>query len=366
MIKQPSKTKNQQHNKIAKSTNKNNIAQPNFISNNFSQKILGGALFAIFVALNLANAEVSGVFAGFQVGYGDLAYNKENRVGGIRGVPYNHTVSEMQYGGILGYKHFFSDKFGFRLGAYFTYTNPRFIDDENQKQDITVMSYGGAFDVLLNAISKPNVDAGFFGGFYLGAKTYDSNRLSELEAQWRQAQATATQTATQTIQKTHLDVGANLGFRLHYMKYNGMEIGVSIPFIEHLLYQRSASNVGINLNYRHSVKSNYAVYFRYTLSINTSKANSTQQIATKNNAKSSKTPNKTSQNALRSGNKNPNQKTKQAPRSNPPKNTPQKSTPPRSNAPQNKATNPQNRNINMRTTNAKTSSTSKYPSIYNR
>ena len=276
-----------------------------------------------------------------------MAYNKENRVGGIRGVPYNHTVSEMQYGGILGYKHFFSDKFGFRLGAYFTYTNPRFIDDEKQKQDITVMSYGGAFDVLLNAISKPNIDAGFFGGFYLGAKTYDSNRLNELEERWKQAQATATQTATQTIQKTHLDVGANLGFRLHYMKYNGMEIGVSIPFIEHLLYQRSASTVGINLNYRHSVKSNYAVYFRYTLSINTGKSNNTQQVANKGNAKS----NKPNQNAFRGGNQNANQKVRQAPRGN---------------APQNRATNTQNRNTNMRTTNARTSSTSKYPSIYNR
>lgn len=235
---------------------------------------------------SVANAEVSGVFAGLQVGYGDLVYNKNTRTNGITQFPYNHTVSDMQYGGILGYKHFFSDKFGFRLGGYFTYTNLRFVDDRQEKQDISVMAYGGAFDVLLNAVSKPSVDAGFFAGFYLGGKTYDSARINELEEQWR---LNANRQGTQTITKTHLDLGANLGMRIHYMKYNGIEIGVNLPFFEHILYQRSQETLGLVVNYRHSVKSNYAVYFRYTLSINTSKGNSSQSTpaSTKSTGKSS-------------------------------------------------------------------------------
>lgn len=231
----------------------------------------------IFASISLANAEVSGVFAGLQVGYGDFAHKVQTRTGGRTQFPSDRTVSDMQYGGILGYKHFFSDKFGFRLGGYFTYTNPRFTDDQQNKQDVGIMSYGGLFDVLLNAVSKPSVDAGFYAGFYLGGRTYDSARLNELEEQWR---LNANRQGTQTITKTHLDVGANLGVRIHYLKYNGIEIGVNLPFFEHILYQRSLETLGTVINYRHSAKSNYAVYFRYTLSINTSKGNSTQSTPT--------------------------------------------------------------------------------------
>lgn len=222
---------------------------------------------------SVANAEVSGFFGGLQVGYGDFVHKVQTRTGGRTQFPSDRTESDMQYGGILGYKHFFSDKFGFRLGGYFTYTNLRFVDDEQKKQDISIMSYGGLFDVLLNAVSKPSVDAGFYAGFYLGGKTYDSARLNELEEQWR---LNANRQGTQTITKTHLDVGANLGMRIHYMKYNGIEIGVNLPFFENILYQRSQETLGTVVSYRHSAKSNYAVYFRYTLSINTSKGNSSQ------------------------------------------------------------------------------------------
>lgn len=225
---------------------------------------------------SVANAEVSGFFGGLQVGYGDFEHKVQTRTGGRTQFPSDRTESDMQYGGILGYKHFFSDKFGFRLGGYFTYTNLRFVDDEQKKQDISIMSYGGLFDVLLNAVSKPSVDAGFYAGFYLGGKTYDSARLNELEEQWR---LNANRQGTQTITKTHLDVGANLGMRIHYMKYNGIEIGVNLPFFENILYQRSQETLGTVISYRHSAKSNYAVYFRYTLSINTNKGSSTQSTS---------------------------------------------------------------------------------------
>lgn len=238
-------------------------------------KYLATALLAS--VCSVANAEVSGFFGGLQVGYGDFVHKVQTRTGGRTQFPSDRTVSDMQYGGIVGYKHFFSDKFGFRLGGYFTYTNPRFTDDQQNKQDVGIMSYGGLFDVLLNAVSKPSVDAGFYAGFYLGGRTYDSARLNELEEQWR---LNANRQSTQTITKTHLDVGANLGVRIHYLKYNGIEIGVNLPFFEHILYQRSQETLGTVINYRHSAKSNYAVYFRYTLSINTSKGNSTQSTAT--------------------------------------------------------------------------------------
>lgn len=253
---------------------------------------------------SVANAEVSGFFGGLQVGYGDFVHKVQTRTGGRTQFPSDRTESDMQYGGILGYKHFFSDKFGFRLGGYFTYTNLRFVDDEQKKQDISIMSYGGLFDVLLNAVSKPSVDAGFYAGFYLGGKTYDSARLNELEEQWR---LNANRQGTQTITKTHLDVGANLGMRIHYMKYNGIEIGVNLPFFENILYQRSQETLGTVINYRHSAKSNYAVYFRYTLSINTSKGNSTQSSpastkgASKGGAKSSAKPQNRSQANTRGG-----------------------------------------------------------------
>lgn len=253
---------------------------------------------------SVANAEVSGFFGGLQVGYGDFVHKVQTRTGGRTQFPSDRTESDMQYGGILGYKHFFSDKFGFRLGGYFTYTNLRFVDDEQKKQDISIMSYGGLFDVLLNAVSKPSVDAGFYAGFYLGGKTYDSARLNELEEQWR---LNATRQGTQTITKTHLDVGANLGMRIHYMKYNGIEIGVNLPFFENILYQRSQETLGTVVSYRHSAKSNYAVYFRYTLSINTSKGSSTQSTptstkgASKGGAKSTAKPQNRSQANTRGG-----------------------------------------------------------------
>lgn len=254
-------------------------------------KYLATALLA--GVCSVANAEVSGVFAGLQVGYGDLVYKVQTRTNGLAQYPSDKNVSDMQYGGILGYKHFFSDKFGFRLGGYFTYTNLRFVDDMQQKQDISVMAYGGSFDVLLNAVSKPSVDAGFYAGFYIGGKTYDSARINELEEQWR---LNATRQGTQTIAKTHLDVGANLGMRIHYLKYNGIEVGVSLPFFEHILYQRSQETLGMVVSYRHSTTSNYAVYFRYTLSINTSKGSSSQstpastKTASKGGAKSTAKP----------------------------------------------------------------------------
>lgn len=253
---------------------------------------------------SVANAEVSGFFGGLQVGYGDFEHKVQTRTGGRTQFPSDRTESDMQYGGILGYKHFFSDKFGFRLGGYFTYTNLRFVDDEQKKQDISIMSYGGLFDVLLNAVSKPSVDAGFYAGFYLGGKTYDSARLNELEEQWR---LNANRQGTQTITKTHLDVGANLGMRIHYMKYNGIEIGVNLPFFENILYQRSQETLGTVISYRHSAKSNYAVYFRYTLSINTSKGSSIQSTptstkgASKGGAKSTAKPQNRSQANTRSG-----------------------------------------------------------------
>lgn len=253
---------------------------------------------------SVANAEVSGFFGGLQVGYGDFEHKVQTRTGGRTQFPSDRTESDMQYGGILGYKHFFSDKFGFRLGGYFTYTNLRFVDDEQKKQDISIMSYGGLFDVLLNAVSKPSVDAGFYAGFYLGGKTYDSARLNELEEQWR---LNANRQGTQTITKTHLDVGANLGMRIHYMKYNGIEIGVNLPFFENILYQRSQETLGTVISYRHSAKSNYAVYFRYTLSINTNKGSSTQSTPTstkgssKGGAKSTAKPQNRSQANTRGG-----------------------------------------------------------------
>lgn len=256
-------------------------------------KILATTLLASACSIYVANAEVSGVFAGVQVGYGDLVYKVQTRTNGLAQYPSDNNVSDMQYGGVLGYKHFFSDKFGFRLSGYFTYTNPRFVDDMQQKQDISIMAYGGAFDVLLNAVSKPSVDAGFYAGFYIGGKTYDSARINELEVQWKQ---NPNPQGTQTVVKTHLDVGANLGVRIHYMKYNGIEIGVSLPFFEHILYQRSQETLGLVVNYRNSATSNYAVYFRYTLSINTSKANSYQSSpantkgASKSGAKSTAKP----------------------------------------------------------------------------
>ena len=68
MIRQLANTNNKQATNIAQSTSPNNITKHNFISSSVSQKILASVLFALLATLNLANAEVSGVFAGLQVG----------------------------------------------------------------------------------------------------------------------------------------------------------------------------------------------------------------------------------------------------------------------------------------------------------
>ena len=197
------------------------------------------AVAGLLVAGNAA-AESGGAFVGFQLGYGrvsaEIAYEATDRSYGASNFTGALSGSSFRYGFLVGYKQFFAQGFGLRYYGVFDYGTVskrkiRFDTDEvmarqtyRVERDIIVWNLNANVDVLVNFISRKDLEFGAFGGLSLG---YTGNRVDDsvdvdrwdISGRWQ----TLTY-RTETASGGSFDCAANFGFRTNIAKHHSIEL----------------------------------------------------------------------------------------------------------------------------------------------
>ena len=161
----------------------------------------------------------SGVFVGFEVGYGEAKL--ETSMPSLNATETNGGVN---WGVTLGYNYFFNNYFGARIYAS---ANAQFIRFSKamttlmaKNNNIMSIAWGGNADLIANFVATKNFDFGVYVGVFIGANSYINRDLYDLE------------TSGFSPQYTCFDIGVNVGLRTMIAKNVGIEISARVPFIK--------------------------------------------------------------------------------------------------------------------------------------
>ncbi len=161
----------------------------------------------------------SGIFFGFEVGYGEAKMTIS-----MPSLSVNERKGGINYGVTLGYNHFFNNYFGGRIYASVNAQNIRFTKAMRAAMATNTMvmsiAWGGNLDLIVNFVALKNFDFGMYAGVFVGANTFINGDLYDLEEKGFVPQYTC------------LDFGINVGLRTMIAKNIGVEISARVPFLE--------------------------------------------------------------------------------------------------------------------------------------
>ena len=223
--------------------------------------------FALMLfSANLAFAEMSGGFIGFEIGGGSnyAKFKKtETHAGWNNGQPMVFNSDSMgafglSYGFVLGYKQFFTRYVGLRYYANINTTYGfigGFGSDSGSGKDFKIHSIGYAanIDFMGNFISTKSVDFGAFVGFGFGAMSWRSKML----------QAHYATTIGKSPNSTGFDIPINAGLRVNFYHYHGIEIATRLHFLTTRFIDFYESD---GMKWRFDLGQKFSLLLRYTAS----------------------------------------------------------------------------------------------------
>lgn len=216
--------------------------------------------------LNKQNTqEKNGAFIGIGMGFGSgyMRMNVKNvRIGNIAfsGQAFDDNENFLNLNIKAGYQHFFNRWVGLRAYGLVGYSEIRKVANSvysnllvAQDYSMIFINYNANLDVLLNAYNSQDLNFGFFVGLGIGGSF---NNYTD---------AKLTNTATGAIWSRDMHafyMDFKLGARINAAKHHGMELGITIPFIE--VKDKWSTNIQqarIPLDVR--IKQNYSVGLSY-------------------------------------------------------------------------------------------------------
>lgn len=206
-------------------------------------------------------AEVSGGFFGAHYGYSEFRQVSSGTFG-LGGVPIATGATTIKAdsfstGVSLGYKHFFNPYVGLRLYGEISVYVPEF-RFEGEVEDATLVNYGANLDLLVNFISKPQIDFGIFVGGGVGGQTYISKEIEQLKKDIKSMGLGF------SVRDTRLDAALNAGVRFHFARRHGIEIGSKVPFLPAVVLNENLNQAGASVNLKIKYVHIYNVFVRYT------------------------------------------------------------------------------------------------------
>ena len=219
-------------------------------------------IFALFGS-TFAFAEESGFFIGVNYGYGEFKQVSSGSFD-LQGTPIatgKETIKTDSFstGFLVGYKYFFNPFVGLRLYAGLDVSVPEF-EADGEKEDATLISYGGNLDLLVNFLSQEKVDFGLFVGAGVGANQWISKDIEEAKRDSNFKDLGI------KFRDIGLDIALNAGLRVSIARQHGIEIGVRVPFKPVTMFDKSLENGGVRLNMKLEYVQMYNVFGRYTFS----------------------------------------------------------------------------------------------------
>ncbi|MGX2982498.1 outer membrane beta-barrel protein [Helicobacter sp. 23-1045] len=207
------------------------------------------SLSLIFCSVNIAFAEESGVFAGFEIGGGEtkLEYKVIDIEGNKDGD--KEYYSGINYGFVAGYKQFFTPYLGLRYYANLgIHHNLKNFTGTSYRQ-ITLINYGANVDFLGNFVSSESLDFGGFVGLGVGANSLVGEFFKGFkENGW---------------DLTGVDLSLNVGLRANIATNHGLEVLAKVPFLPVKIIDGKIDGVS---SYKYTFGQTYSVLARYTIS----------------------------------------------------------------------------------------------------
>ena len=161
-------------------------------------KKLFATFLGLLVAANVAFAEQSGWFVGAQLGMGSVKDTYTQSTNGTIRVENSSTRSGFRYGGLAGYKLFFSENFGVRLLAMFNLGD---MDTAKSKD------WHASIDLLYNVIDIKEMPLGVFLGAGTGYASFSDPLYDSLEK---------TISSSSFVNNFHYDLGLRLNLNEHH------------------------------------------------------------------------------------------------------------------------------------------------------
>ncbi len=224
-------------------------------------KIRAIALISLLFCGGFVVAEESGFFIGANTGYGKFKQVVSGKIGvnGATITPDKETIKTDSFssGFLLGYKYFFNPFVGLRIYAGIDVFVPEF-EADGQKEDATLINYGGNLDFLVNFVAKEKVDFGLFVGVGIGENKWFSKDITEAknDANFKKLGI--------KIKDNALDIALNTGLRVNIARRHGIELGARVPFKPVVMIDKTLENGGVSVNYKHQYVQVYNVFARYT------------------------------------------------------------------------------------------------------
>lgn len=208
------------------------------------KKYFVSSVLAVSLATCLV-AEESGAFVGVGLGYGGANIKSESK-----GVDINESIKikggGLSYEIIAGYRQFFTQSFGLRYYAHFSYADIKFKESGISVKG-NLIKYGVNVDALYNFISNDSLDFGAFLGLGLGANTWGGEAFDDGGEEGVK------------LKKTGFDLGLNVGLRTLIAKHHGIEIAAKVPFLGTKFYEENFGDVNVKSTASHT----YNVGVRY-------------------------------------------------------------------------------------------------------
>lgn len=131
----------------------------------------------------------------------------------------------LDWGVIVGYKHFFTQKFGARFYANFIIAHASMLsaqrEDTSHTSSTFLLNYTANADLLYNFYNNDNIEAGAFIGLGVGGSSY--NAIADKI----------------NLVQHGFDIGINFGLRTQFNHNHGIELFTRVPFLP---FVKSKSN----------------------------------------------------------------------------------------------------------------------------
>ena len=208
------------------------------------KKVFVSSAVALALSCGVLVAEESGIFIGVGAGYSQ----SEVKISGALGEA-KDKVSGLSYEVLLGYKQFFTPKFGLRYYANFASANQE--ESRSEKLKANVMNYGLNIDALYNFVARDSANLGVFVGVGVGYNTWSGSAID--------AYKSVAQAINEKMDKSSIDCALNVGLRTAFAKHHGIEVVAKVPFMQTTLFD--ARGVKVTAEQHYNVGARYILSF---------------------------------------------------------------------------------------------------------